>query len=114
MQRVWGLRWGLKNIDGALRDEPDVEYHAKGELAVTYQAIGESQLRDATVRCWSDPSLDDCEADGENDPVTEPTIVAELPPEVENDDAMPLISPGEPDEIRTRVLYMVRTRWDGT
>src|SRR5262249_40835956 len=74
MQHVWGLRWGLKNIDGALRDEPDVEYHAKGELAVTYQAIGESQLRDATVPCWSDPSLDDCEADGENDPVTEPTL----------------------------------------
>ena len=97
MQRASDLRLALREIDGALRDTPEVEHRARGDVSVLQESAGEAKaLREA-------PGLDDFTADYESGIGADPLIIAELPPEVERDGATPLISTEEADEIRARI-----------
>jgi hypothetical protein len=97
MERVTNLRDALSEIDGALRDTPEHERRARGEIAVLQEPLGEVQsLREA-------PAIEEPPTDDEQGIGADPLIIAELPPEVERDDAAPLISPEDAEEIATRV-----------
>lgn len=97
MERVINLRGVLSEIDGALRDTPEVERRARGEIAVLQESVGESQFLCAALD-FEEPLADDEHRIG-----ADPLVIAELPPEVERDDAAPLISTEDAEEIRTRV-----------
>jgi hypothetical protein len=87
----------LGEIDGALLHTPELEHRARGDIAVLQHPFGEAHsLRKA-------PGSDDVSAEEEGSLGADPLIVAELPPEVERDEATPLVSTEEAEEIRMRV-----------
>lgn len=97
MKRVSDLRRALTEIDGALRNTPETEHHASGDVAVLQEAFAGADIL-KTAPEFDDPATD------ENGIAGDPLIIAELPPDVERDSAIPLISPERADEIRTRIM----------
>jgi hypothetical protein len=96
MQQVSDLRRALVEIDGSLRETPEINHRASGDIAVLQEPFGEAGHRIA--RGFPDLARDDESGTG-----GDPLIIAELPPEIELDDAAPLISMEEAEKVRTRV-----------